>query len=221
MLGNIKGAIFDMDGTLVDSLCVWEVVWRAFGDKFLNGEVFDIAESDDKKIRTMTLKEAMEYLHLKYLLGKSGEELLCEAERIIADFYENTVKLKDGVLEFLEYCYQSGIKMCIASATDIKLLNLAIEHCNIRKYFSHIISCAEIGKGKDCPDIYLKALSLLGTSVDETVVFEDSHVAVQTAKSIGIKTVGIYDKFNFDADKIERIATVYIAENETLMKLVK
>lgn len=220
MFDNMKGAIFDMDGTLIDSLVVWKTIWDALGKKFLNGESFNINEIDDKKVRTMTLKDAMEYIHSQYSMGKNGHELLEEVNRIIADFYENTVELKKGVLEFLEYCYQNEVKMCIASATDMHLLELAIARCNIKKYFTHIISCAEIGKGKDEPDIYLNALSLLGTSVEETWVFEDSHIAIQTADGIGLKTVGIYDENNFDSDKVAQIATIYIGEGETMQRLL-
>ena len=219
MLGNIEGAIFDMDGTLIDSLCVWQIIWDEFENKFLNGAKFNIKDSDNKKVRTMTLKDAMEYLHSEYSIGVNGEELLNEAEKIIANFYASRVMLKKGVREFLDYCCLNNIKMCIASATDIKLIDLALEHCGIKKYFSHIVSCSEIGKGKDEPDVYLKAMSLLGTPIESTCVFEDSHIAIQTASDIGLKTVGIYDENNYDSGKIERIATTFIGKGETLQKL--
>ena len=90
----------------------------------------------------------------------------------------------------------------------------------IEKYFESIISCAEIGKGKDKPDVYLKALETLGTKTDETCIFEDSHIAIETADKLGIKTVGIFDKYNYDQDKIKNIASVYIADGETLKKLI-
>ena len=220
MVKNIKSAIFDMDGTLIDSLMIWDVMWERFGEKFLNVECFKPTAEDDKAIRTMTLKDAMNYLHSVYDIGNSGEELLDAANEIIKDFYAHDVKLKKGVLEFLEYLLAKDIKMCIASATDIELIKVALEHCNIGKYFTNIFSCAEIGKGKDKPDIYLKAMDFLGTSISETCVFEDSHIAIDTAHKIGIKTVGIYDKYNYGQEEMEKIATAYIADGETLEKLV-
>ena len=220
MLKNIKGAIFDMDGTLVDSLMLWNIVWEKFGEVFCEKKRFLPSVTDDKKVRTMTLKDAMYYLHTQYDIGNNGQELLDETNRIMIDFYSNKVKLKEGVRAFLEYCYSNGIKMCIASATDINLIKIAVEHCDIEKYFKNILSCAEIGKGKEQPDIYIKAQECLGTKTEETCVFEDSHIAIETADNLGMKTVGIYDKYNYGQEEIEKTATVYIAEGETLEKLM-
>ena len=94
--------------------------------------------------------------------------------------------------------------MCIASATDIELIKIAIKHCNIEKYFNDILSCAEIGKGKDKPDIYIKAQECLGTKTEETCIFEDSHIAINTADKLGMKTVGIYDKYNYGQEEIKK-----------------
>ena len=220
MLDKLKGAIFDLDGTLIDSVFLWEVIWEEFGIRYLNGEKFLIEKADDKKIRTMALKDVMDFLHTKYNLASSGEELLDVTNEIIADFYSNKVELKKGVLEFLEYCVRKNIKMCIASATDIDLINLAVNHCNIRKYFTAILSCAQIGKGKEEPDIYLMAMECLGTEKENTCIFEDSHVAIKTAGELGIRTVGVYDKYNYGYDEIKKIATVCIDDGETLEKLI-
>ena len=220
MLKNIKGAIFDMDGTLIDSLMLWDVLWEKFGVRFLNREGFRPSEEDDKIVRTMTLKDAMDHIHSIYKIGSSGAHLLEMANEIMINFYSNDVELKKGVSEFLEYCYVKGIRMCIASASDMQLIKLAVEHLKIGKYFVSILSCAEIGKGKDQPDIYIKAMDSLGTSTEETCVFEDSHIAIDTADKIGMKTIGIYDKYNYGQEEMKKIATVYIAEGETLEKLI-
>ena len=217
---DFKGAIFDMDGTLIDSLMLWEIIWKRFSILFCDGKEFSPSSADDKAVRTMTLKDAMNFIHSEYGIGKSGEELLDTANSIMIDFYSNEVKLKNGVAELLEYFYNKGIKMCIASASAIDLIKIAAHHCNIEKYFTDILSCAEIGKGKNEPDIYIMAMERLGTTAGETCIFEDSHVAICTADKLGIKTVGIYDKYNYDQEKISKTATVYIAEGESLEKLI-
>ena len=218
MINSIKGAIFDMDGTLIDSLCLWEIIWDAFGTKY-GIDHFRPSDEEDKAIRTMTLKEGMQMIHDRCRIGENGEALLAYANEIIRDFYATRVQLKPGVAEFLERCHQAGVKMCIASATGPKLLETAMEHCGIGMYFSQLFSCARIGKGKDQPDIYLAALEHLGTTKDETCVFEDSAVAIDTAHKMGLKTVAIYDKFNYGQEQMKATADVYIADGETLMKL--
>ena len=218
---NISGAIFDMDGTLINSLIFWDVLWEEFGNRYLGGEKFYPDLEADKAIRTMVLAEAMDYYHERFNIGESGADLLNTANEVFKDCYVNRVELKDGVKEFLDYLKAKGVKMCIASATDKALLVYAMERCGLYEYFDTILSCADVGKGKDQPDIYNKALEVLGTDNDSTWVFEDSFVALRTANGMGLNTVGIYDKFNFDQDKMEKLATHYIADGETLMKLVK
>ena len=217
---EIKAAIFDMDGTLVDSLMIWNVLWAKLGKRFLNDDSFMPSEADDRKVRTLTLKDAMTLIHNNYGIGAGGEELLDIANSLIADFYTNEVKLKDGVKEFLEALKGNGVKMCVASATARDLVDMAMEHCGIKHYFLKVFSCGEIGKGKEKPDVFLMAADFLGEDIANTCVFEDSLVAINTARSIGMLTVGIYDKYNFGHEKIKEISTEYIAEGETLLKIL-
>ena len=223
MINKIKGAVFDMDGTLVDSLGVWEYVWREFGRKYRNNENFFPGEDIDKATRTKTLSERMNFVHEVLGMGESGEELVEVVDKIIDDFYETEVVIKDGVYGFLDYCKDNGIKMCIASASEMKLIRASLRNCGLYKYFTDddVLSCADIGAGKDKPDIYIAAMEMLGTSKENTCVFEDSPLAVNTADKLGLYTVGIYDKYNYGQEEMQKTATEYIAEDETLMKLVK
>ncbi len=210
-----------MDGTLIDSLMIWGVLWSAFGERFLNDKTFAPSPEDDKKVRTLTLKDAMLLIHNNYNIGESGEELLALANRIIEDFYASSVELKSGVREFLGHCKNNGVKMCVASATAPELIDVAMKHCDIEKYFLKVFSCGAIGKGKEEPDVFLQAAAFLGAEIQETWVFEDSLTAIETATKVGFPTVGIYDPFNFGQERIQKIATEYIAPGETLLKLVK
>ena len=217
---KIQGAIFDMDGTLVDSLGLWDVLWEEFGQKYCGGAPFSPDPETDRAIRTMTLDAAMDLLHDRCKIGANGADLLTTANETFARFYGTSIELKPGIREFLEACLSAGIPMCIASATDRTLLEIGIAHCGLDRYFSTVLSCATIGKGKDQPDIYLLALETLGTPKESTWVFEDSYVALNTASSIGLPTVGIYDRYNFDQDKLQAKSVHYIAAGETVAKLL-
>lgn len=217
---QIKAAVFDMDGTLIDSLMVWDVLWSHFGQRYLNDGSFRPTAEDDKKVRTLTLKDAMVMIHNHYAIGADGAELLDCANNLMADFYTNQVQLKPGVREFLDDCKAKGVKMCIASATATDLIDMAMEHCDLGKYFEKVFSCGTLGKGKDQPDIFLLAVEYLGEKIEDTWMFEDSAVAIETATKIGMPTVAIYDRYNYGQDRMRQIANHYIAPGETLMKLI-
>lgn len=218
---NIKAAIYDMDGTLVDSLMLWERLWDHFSTLYLQGAGFRPAPEDDKFVRTVPLKEAMQRIYDRYGFGSGGAELLREAEDMMRRFYAQEVCLKDGVKEWLKHCKENGVRMCIASATSAELVELALEHCGIRGYFEQLFSCAELGKGKEHPDIFLLARDHLGAGSDETWVFEDSLAALKTAAGAGLRTVGIYDRFNHGQDEIQALTDEYIGPGESLTILIK
>lgn len=216
---KITGAIFDMDGTLVDSLMVWELLWEHLGREFLHKEGFRPTAEDDRAVRTMTLMDAMRLIHEHYGIHQSGVALWQYVTDYMASFYTNTVELKKGVKEFLELLYQKGVKMCIASATAKDLVTLAVKHCGMEKYFPILVSCSEIGKGKEHPDVFFKAREILDTELDTTWVFEDSATALETASRAGFKTVGIYDKYNFGHDRARSVSDIYVGNGKTLMDI--
>lgn len=217
---KMAAAIFDMDGTLVDSLMLWDVFWREAGIRFLNDETFRPSEADDKAVRTITLHDAMHLIHERYGLAADGDQLFRFINAIITDFYATKVLLKDGVREWLEYCKSQGVRMCIASATAPDLIEIALKHCGIDGYFEKIFSCSVLGKGKEEPDIYLAAQEYFHAEAGDIWVFEDSLTAIETAIRIGMHTVAIYDRHNYGQERMRQIADVYIAEGETLKKLL-
>ena len=216
---KIKAAIFDMDGTLINSLIMWDVMWSRFGEKYLGDGGFRPSAEDEKRVRTLTLRDAMHLIHKNYSIAESGDALHAEAEHLLAQFYSHEVQMKPGALEFLKYLKAKGVKMCIASATVPALVTLVIEHLGLAPYFSAVFSCGAIGKGKEAPDVFLAAAEYLGKDIGDTWVFEDSLVALETAARIGMPTVAIYDPNNFGQETMKKIANVYVGEGETLMKV--
>ena len=216
---NMNAAIFDMDGTLVDSLMLWDVLAQAYEKAYPDKRGTVISEEDNRLMRVLPLTESMALLHEHYGLGESAEELLKLTQAVFFDFYSNQVQLKEGVREFLDALHSRGVKMCIASATPLPLVMASLDHCGIRDYFVDVLSCGEIGKGKDVPDIYLLAKERLG-NLPDTWIFEDAFVAVSTAVGAGFPTVAIYDQYNPYQDKIQAMADIYVAPGETLLKLL-
>ena len=218
---NIKGAIFDMDGTLVDSLMVWDVLWRRLGKKYLGDESFRPDPVTEKAVRTLTLFDAMSLVHKNCGVGECGEEVWRFTADMMVDFYQNDVKTKPGVMEFIEYLHGKGVKMCIASATAPDLIKIAMKTTGLDKYITKVISCNDVGKGKEHPDVFIAAHEYLGTPKESTWIFEDSVVALETASRAGYHTVGIYDQYNFGLDRIPSIVDIYIDKDESLERLIE
>lgn len=218
---DIKGAIFDFDGTLGDSLGYWEWQYKELSKIFLDGKPIELTAEDDKKFRTSLIIDSMKLLHEKYGIAESTEQLIEYINHSIKNFYLNEVKAKQGVFEYLDYLKSKGVKMCIASATAENELKVAVKSCGLEKYFDRVFSCSELGFGKEKPDIFLMALDYLGTDISETWVIEDSLLALETAQKAGFKTVGIYDKNNpYTIEQIKKHSDLFIDENSTLADLI-
>ena len=216
----MKAAIFDMDGTLINSLIFWNYLWEQMGQQYLGDGSFRPDETTDRECRTLTMVQAMELVHQRYHMGSSGEEVAQFATQLLETFYREVVEAKPGAVEFLQHLKASDVKMAVATASDGKLVQLAMERCGLKPYLDMVISCADVGKGKDHPDVFLLALEKLGTTVEETWMFEDSYVALQTAKRIGMPTVGIFDANNYGQDILKANSDHYIAEGEELTRLI-
>ena len=209
-----------MDGKLVDSLGYWDYLWRTFGEKFLNDPSFRPDPITEKGVRTVSLYDGMVLVHNNCNIGESGDALFTIANDLLVKFYKEIVPLKEGVAEFLDTLLAKGVKMCVASATASELITILMERFNLKKYFPIVFSCNDIGKGKEFPDVFIKAHEYLGTDKESTWIFEDSIVALQTAAAAGFKTVGIYDKYTFDVEKVKETSTVYIDRGESVARLV-
>ena len=204
----LKGAIFDFDGTLVDSMFIWDTI----GEDYLRSLGKEPHEDLKETFMTLTLEQATEYYRTHYGVTLSVKEIVDGVNTMVEGIYRTRVALKQGVADFLAQLKDNGTRMCIATVTDLYLVEETLDRLGILQYFSEIFTCAEVGYGKDKPIIYRKALEHLDTAKNETYVFEDSLFALKTAKADGFTTVGVYDRHENRQDNLKNLADYYIVD---------
>lgn len=185
----VTGAIFDCDGTLVDSMRMWgEVTVRC-----LERHGVEDAWSVFEKTEHMGLGEECDWYHEHLGIGASGEALTQEVYRMVEWAYGSTVRAFPRCRDFLRELHEAGIPMVCASSTPTELVRVALRTHGMAEYFSHVICTDEVGAGKEKPDVYLRALELLSTDLDSTWVFEDAPFGVRTAHQAGFHTVCLFN----------------------------
>ena len=204
----IQSLIFDFDGTLFDSMFIWdtagEVYLRSIGKE---------PEADLQKIlKPMSLLQSAEYIRETYHIPLSVEEIMDGVNRTVEGFYFHSVEPKPGVIHFLEELYRRNIKMCIATATDRYQVEAALQRCGMSRFFSEIFTCTEVGSGKDRPDIFRKAMEHLQTDRSTTAVVEDAYHAIHTAKLDGFLVVGVYDSHENRQQEFLSLADVFLSD---------
>lgn len=186
-----KYCIFDMDGTLVDSMGFW----RELGRDYLASKGITGPEAAEvlKKIKPLTMGEAACLFRESFALAEPPQVIVDEMNEVMKRHYLYDVPLKPGVREYLERRRAEGCRMCVATATDETLARLCFQRLEIDHFFEFILSCENLNVRKTQPDIYLLAAQKLGSCPEETAVFEDAMYAARTAKRAGFYTVAVWD----------------------------
>ena len=212
---NVKCAIFDFDGTLFDSMFIWENV----GEIYLRSLGKEPKPSMGDDVRTMSLYQSACYFRREYDLPLSPEEIMTGINRTVEDFYIHEVQPKPGVVDFLKQMQRAEIPMCIATATDRYQIEAALSRCGMADYFEAIFTCSEVGHGKDEPHIFRKAMEHFAADRGNTVIFEDALHAIQTAKADGFVVVAVCDSSEKRQTEIRELADFYIESFEQTEKL--
>ena len=205
---RIRGAIFDVDGTLLDSMFIWDTI----GEAYLRSIGYEPREKLNEVFKNMSLFQAARYYRTEYGVTLSIDEIMNGVNAMLERYYRFEVSLKPGVAELLAQLQASGVKLCIATATDRYLVEAALERCGVLSCFGAIFTCNEVGHGKDEPDIFEEALRFLGTEKAETVVFDDALYAVRTAKEAGFPVAVIYDSHEKNQEGLRALADFYIED---------
>jgi len=204
----IKGAIFDLDGTLIDSMFIWDTI----GEDYLKSFGIEPKENLAEAFKTFTLEQAAEYYRRNYGIEFSVREIVDGINNMVAEIYRTKVTLKPGVRDFLKRLQNLGVKMCVATVTDRHIAEDVLKRLNVRDCFSEIFTCAQAGYNKQTPEIYRQALKHLGTPKTETVVFEDAVHALKTAKEDGFKVAAVYDFHESKQEEMKKLSDYYITD---------
>ena len=181
-------AIFDMDGTLIDSM----KFWKNLASEYLSSKgITQVSEEILQKIKPMTMSESAALF--QEVFGLSGD-VEAEMNAVMDEHYRNDIPLKNGVRAYLDMLHRKGVRMCVASATAEQLMESCLSRLEIRDYFAFLLSCETVGAGKTSPLVYHESAKRLQANPDEIAVYEDALYAVKTAKNAGYYVIGVYDE---------------------------
>lgn len=185
----IRGAIFDMDGVVLDSMAIW----HDLGVRYLQQRQLCPEPGLSETLFSMSMEQGAAYLKAHYPLPYSENEILCQLSDMVEHFYREEVQSKDGIRQLLEALRQHDIPMVAATSSPRGHIEAALRRLGLRNYFQRIYTTTEVGASKHSPEIYRLCAAFLGTERAETLVFEDSLYALETAAADGFPTVGICD----------------------------
>ena len=213
VLGGVKNIFFDLDGTLIDSLGVWRYTDRLFFEQ----HGLQMPEDFVQKTNAMRYEETVRYA--ADIVGiEDISELLVTWQTEAIKQYETTIPLKEGVIEYLEYCASKNINMYIVTSGSKEMYEPCIKRLGIDKYIKKVFSANEVGIGKQSGKIYSYALKEIGANIENTVLFEDAEDAIRSANELGILTIGVQDDNNNPLkDTFSHILILYSFKNAPLI----
>ena len=187
----IKGIIFDLDGTLIDSMGMWYDIDRRF---LAENGVTDPPAGISWKIKQMTIETAAEFMISEFGLGLTLVQVIRRIEELVREEYEHNIPLKRGAVELLDFLDMRSIPYGVATATYKGLAVAAMKRCGVLDRMKFLLTDKEYPNGKGFPDIFLGAAELLGISPAEALVVEDSLHCIETAESAGFLTAAVYEE---------------------------
>lgn len=194
MFNNIKGVIFDLDGTLIDSMWVWDQI----DIEYLSEKNLEVPKNLNDEIGHLSFNQVAVYFKERFKLKDSLDEIKQRWSDMAYYHYSTDIKLKEGVVEFLKFLKESNIKIGLATSNSHDLLEVVLKNNNIYDYFDAITITDEVSVGKHEPDVYLLAAKKLNVSPSECLVFEDIVQAIKGAKKAEMKVIGVADSRNLD-----------------------
>lgn len=208
-LNDFEAVIFDLDGSLVDSM--W--MWKAIDIEYLQGFGIEAPKDLQKEIGGRSFIETAIYFKERFSIPDSIEKIGDDWNRMAFDKYTHEVPLKDGASDFLKLCKEKGIKLGIASSNSTELIEQVLSSHDIRDKFLSIKSGTEVHKGKPAPDIYLLVAKELGVDPKKCLVFEDLVDGIKAARNAGMTVVAVSDDYSRHSDDLKKeLSDLYIED---------
>lgn len=204
---DFKAAIFDLDGTLLDSM--W--VWKKIDIDFLAKRNLAVPDKYVEGICSMSFRETAEYTIDFFGLKEKAEDIMAEWNQMAIDAYSHHVPLKPNVKEYLYYLKEQGIKLGTATALPKELYEPVLRNNRVYDLFDAFTSADEVSRGKESPDIYLLAAKKLKVRPCDCIVFEDILPGIKSIVSAGMQAYGVYDQYSEqDQEQIRKLSKGYI-----------
>jgi HAD superfamily hydrolase (TIGR01509 family) len=214
MFDKYDGIIFDLDGTLIDSM--W--IWRAIDIDFLGRRDIELPDDLQKAIEGMSFTETAQYVKERFSLNESLDEIKNEWNDLAYDYYKSKIKLKKNVKQLLEKLKSEGKTIGIGTSNSRVLVELVIKSCGIEKYFDTVITSCDVDKGKPSPDVFLKVAKTLNIKPEKCLVFEDTYAGVLAANNAKMDCFAIYDEIASESEEeIIKTATRYLQSYDEII----
>lgn len=198
---GLRAALFDLDGTLLDSM--W--VWRRVDERSLSARGVAVPADYARAVSAMRMHDAAEYTVRRFGLSDAPDALLAEWKALARAEYAHCVPLKPDARELLELYRARGVRLGVVTSLTADLYRPALEHCGVLALFDAIVSATEHARGKAHPDVYLSAARRLGVRADECVMYDDVPEALCAARAAGMRAVCVADAHSPDA-RVEALA---------------
>lgn len=206
---NVRAVIFDLDGTLVDSMWIWKDIDIAYLDK----HNLPLPQDLQKSIEGMSFTETAQYFKTRFSLVDSVDTIKAEWVSMAQDYYSNRIDLKRGAREFVEKLNEKGIPVGIGTSNSRELALMVLQRHRLEMKVSELVTSCEVPKGKPAPDVFLKVAEQLGVDPAQCLVFEDTYAGVAAARAAGMQVIAVRDAFSEEwAHEIEPLVQYYISD---------
>ena len=206
---NFEAAVFDLDGTLLDSMGIWEQI----DISFLRKRNLSVPEDYAVKISSLSFEEAAQYTIARFALNERAEDIMQEWSEMAAHEYAHHVRMQPHAFDYLLRLKALGVRLAVATGMTIKLAIPCLKNNAIFDLFDAVCSTDEVPRGKEYPDVFEFAADKIGVPPEKCIVFDDVLPAIKSAKQANMLTCGVYDQYSErQREEIEKFADYYILD---------